>query len=108
MNLCFRMSNFIAIAIVLLQGSASAEGGGAMLSTSVKTMSLTPTHLEGEVQGPPEEFTFRTALTDPTYHRAGTKTLTDQGVREAHSVPLNLAEDHLGLLVTTETTSHLL
>ena len=78
-----------------------------MLSTSAKTMSLTPTHLGGEVQGLPEEFTFRTALTDPTYHRAGMKILTDQGVREAHSVPLNLAEGHLGLLVTTETTSPL-
>ena len=79
-----------------------------MLSTSVKTMSPTPTHLGGEDQGPPEEFTFRTALTDPTCHRAGTKTPTGQGVREAHSVPLNLAEGHLGLLVTTETTSPLL
>ena len=80
-----------------------------MPSTSVKTMSLTPTRLGGEeVQGLPEEFTFQTALTDPTYRRAGMKILTDQGVREAHSVPLNLAEGHLGLLVTTETTSPLL
>ena len=79
-----------------------------MLSTSVKTMSPTPTRQGGEeVQGPPEESTFRTALTDPTYHRAEMKTLTDQGVREAHSVPLNLAEGHLGLLVTTETISPL-
>ena len=77
-----------------------------MLSTNVKTMSLIPTHLAGEeeVQGLPEEFTFQMDLTDPTYHRAGMKTPTGPGVREAHLAPLILAED---LQVTMEITSPL-